>query len=102
MEHISESIKKYNKQKTPSSERSYVIQCICEEMFTQKDFKKLLGQTKQLTTEEIRHIFDAAKSWHKNPKALFWKLLKEKNDSVKTELEKEKEGRAKTKGKEYL
>lgn len=67
----------------PSSERACMIQIICEELFTQRDFTKILGQTKDMTISEIRGIYDASKSWNVNPPALFWKLLKEKNKEIK-------------------
>ena len=74
--------------KNPTSKRAYYIQQICDTFFTQDDFKKILGQTRQLTTAEIQKIFDEARGWKTNPKALFWKLLKEKNAEISAELKK--------------
>ena len=68
--------------KKPSSERAYTIQTICDEFFTQKDFEKILGQTKEMTISELRDIYDKAKGWKTNPPALFWKLIKEKKKEI--------------------
>lgn len=70
----------------PTSERAHLIQTICDTLFDDKHFKKILGQTHQFTTAEIRDIFDQAKSWQTNPKALFWKLVREKQQAIKTQL----------------
>lgn len=72
--------------KNPTSERAYVVQTICDTLFSDKDFKKILMQTKNFTTEEIHQIFGQAKSWEKNPQALFWKLVGEKRNEIRQQL----------------
>lgn len=74
--------------KNPTSERAHLIQTICDTLFSDKEFKKVLGQTKQFTVDEIRDIFDQARSWQVNPRALFWKLVKEKREAIRDQLEK--------------
>lgn len=76
----------FEKKKNPTSERAHIIQTICDSLFTQKEFPKLLGQTKLLTTNEIRDIFEEAKAWNVNPQALFWKLLKEKRLAIQQKM----------------
>ena len=90
MKSIQSAVRSYlnNTGKKPSSERAYTIQIICEDMFTQKHFERILGQTKEMTVSEIREIYDTAKSWKTNPPALFWKLVKEKRSQIKTDLKK--------------
>jgi len=89
MNQLDEHIAKYLKdKKNPTSERSYIIQYICDSLFDDTHFKKILGQTKQFTTEEIREIFSQAKNWDKNPQALFWKLVREKQNDIKKQLKK--------------
>ena len=73
--------------KNPSSQRAHLIQQICDTLFDDTQFKKLLGQTRQCTTQEIRDIFDTAKAWKKNPQALFWKLVREKQEEIKTQID---------------
>ena len=75
--------------KNPTSERAYIIQKICDHLFDDKQFKKILGQTKQFTVTELKDIFDQAKSWEKNPSALFWKLVKEKKEKIQEDLKKD-------------
>ena len=82
MEHISDSINKLYKSKSPTSQRAYVLQRICDDLFTQDDFKKIMGQTSKMTVPEIIEIFDQARSWQKNPQALFWKLVREKQKEI--------------------
>ena len=74
------------KKRGPTSQRAYLIQQICDDIFDDNQFAKLLGQTKLLTANEIRDIYDQAKAWKTNPQALFWKLLKEKNAEIKEKL----------------
>ncbi len=91
-EHINKSIGRFirGEKKKPSSERAYFLQKICENIFAdQKQFKKILGATKLFTVDEIRDIYDKAYSWKTNPPALFWKLLKEKNEEIKKEMKEE-------------
>ena len=76
----------FSEKKRPTSERSHLIQLLCDDIFTNSDFQKLLGQTKQLTAGEIRSIYDEAKSWKTNPQALFWKLLKEKKEEIQKKI----------------
>ena len=75
-----------NGQRRPTSERAHLIQTVCDTLFDDTHFKKILGQTHQFTVEEIRDIFNQAKSWQVNPKALFWKLIREKQQEIKTQL----------------
>lgn len=75
----------------PTSERAHLIQTVCDTLFDDTHFKKILGQTRQFTVEEIRDIFNQAKSWDVNPKALFWKLVREKRQAIKTQLAETKE-----------
>ncbi len=93
MRSIKDGLEKYFKGdfKKPTSERSYLIQNICDDLFSNKDFIKLLGQTKLLTLNEIGEIYTKSKNWETNPQALFWKLLKEKNEEIKKELKKDSE-----------
>ncbi|MDE0243344.1 MAG: hypothetical protein OYG31_01370 [Candidatus Kaiserbacteria bacterium] len=72
--------------KNPTSQRAHLVQTICDTLFSDKDFKKILGQTRQFTVDEIRDIFDQARSWNVNPKALFWKLVREKQRTIKEQL----------------
>ena len=72
--------------KNPTSERAHLIQYICDTLFDDKHFKKLLGQTRQCTVAEIRAIFDESRSWSVNPQALFWKLLREKQVKIKKQI----------------
>ena len=76
------------KEKGATSERAVLIQQICDVLFDDGAFKKILGQTHQLTIDEIREIFESAYRWKVNPQALFWKLLKEKNAEIKKSLKK--------------
>ena len=78
-------------QNRPTSERAYLIQMVCDTLFDDTHFKKILGQTHQFTVEEIRNIFNQAKSWDVNPKALFWKLVREKQQEIKAQLAESKE-----------
>ncbi len=71
----------------PTSSRAHLIQQICDSLFDGEDFKKILGQTKEFTNEEIRNIFDTSYSWKKNPQALFWKLVREKQEEVRNTLQ---------------
>lgn len=77
--------------KNPTSQRAHLVQTICDTLFSDKDFKKILGQTRQFTIDEIRDIFDQARSWNVNPGALFWKLVREKQGSIKQQLEQAKQ-----------
>ena len=72
--------------KRPTSERAHLIQTICNSLFDDKAFKKILGQTKQFTIKELRIIFEEAKGWQVNPQALFWKLVREKQEAIQTQL----------------
>ena len=92
-EHIHKSIARMirGEKKRPASERAYTIQRVCDNIFTQDEFKKILGATGNLTIDEIRDIYDQAVSWKVNPKALFWKLLKEKKAEIKKQLAEEDE-----------
>lgn len=77
MEKIKFDLEKFEVKKkgVPTSERAYwVDECA---KLTGKKFNIIMGQTKQLTMEEIRDIYLKAKGWQKNPGALFWILLKE-------------------------
>ena len=74
------------KVKKPSSKRAYIIQTICETLFSDKDFSKILGQTKNFTEQEIEDIFNEAKNWDVNPQALFWKLVRVKKEEIKNSL----------------
>ncbi len=73
--------------KNPTSERAHVIQTICDTLFDDTQFKKILGQTRQFTVSEIRSIFDQSKGWEKNPQALFWKLLREKQVLIRDQID---------------
>ena len=91
-EHIHKSISRFirGEKKRPSSERAYFLQKVCDNILgDQKYFKKILGVTKLMTIDEIREIYDTAYGWKKNPPALFWKLIKEKNIAIKKEVENE-------------
>ena len=92
-EHIHKAIARMirGKKKRPTSERAYTIQRVCDNIFSQDEFKKLMGATGNLTIDEITDIYDRSVSWKVNPKALFWKLLREKKAEIKKELEEEKE-----------
>ena len=70
----------------PTSERAHLIQTVCNTLFDDTHFKKILGQTRQFTVEEIRDVFNQAKSWPVNPKALFWKLVREKQQTIKAQI----------------
>ena len=72
--------------KRPTSERAHLIQQICDTLFSDKEFKKILGQTRQFTTAEVRKIFNDAKAWQINPRALFWKLVREKQTEIRDQL----------------
>lgn len=88
MDSIKNHLEKFLKnKKNPTSERAYLIQTICDSIFDDQDFKKILGQTRNLTVEEIRDIYDEAYRWKVNPQALFWKLLKKKHMSIKKKME---------------
>ena len=76
-----------NDKNRPTSERAYLIQTVCDTLFDDTHFKKIFGQTHQFTVEEIRDIFNQAKSWQVNPKALFWKLVREKQKVIKLQLD---------------
>ena len=89
MKRINEAFAQLFKGKNPKSERAYLIQRICDTLFTQDDFKKILGQTSQMTILEIQEIFDKAKSWNVNPGALFWKLVKEKREMINKQINKD-------------
>ncbi|MCY4577276.1 MAG: hypothetical protein OXB96_02520 [Candidatus Kaiserbacteria bacterium] len=84
-----------NSRNRPTSERAHLIQTVCDTLFDDTHFKKILGQTKQFTVEEIRDIFTQAKSWQVNPKALFWKLIREKQQEIKTQIAKTKQTQTK-------
>ena len=90
MKRLKHAISSYfsDEKKKPSSERAYIIQTICDDFFTQKDFQKVLMQTSEMTLDEIREIYDKAKSWKTNPPALFWKLVKEKRSDIAIEKKK--------------
>ena len=90
MSTLADSINSFlENKKNPTSERAHLIQVVCDTLFDDKDFKKILGQTKQLTVEEIRTMFEQAKNWQQNPQALFWKLLREKQKEIKSVLDTE-------------
>ena len=82
---IGESVNSFLKspKKRPTSERAYWIQKICDDMLSDSDFKKVMGQARELTVEELIEIHSRANPWLKNPGALFWKLLKEKKEVIK-------------------
>ena len=82
--HIEKFLKKGNR---PTSERAHLIQTICDTLFDDTHFKKILGQTRQCTVHEIRDMFTQAKSWHVNPGALFWKLVREKQQEIKKQID---------------
>lgn len=87
MDSLSTHIQQFLKNdKHPTSERAHLIQTICDTLFDNKSFKKILGQTKQFTVREIRETFDEAKAWQTNPQALFWKLVREKQQEIKNQL----------------
>ena len=87
MDSLSAHIQRFLKNdKRPTSERAHLIQTICDTLFDDKHFKKILGQTKQFTTQEIRSIFEEAKGWQTNPQALFWKLIREKQQNIKQQI----------------
>ena len=73
--------------KNPTSERAHLVQTICDTFFDDRDFKKVLGQTAQFTVSELRDIFDRARAWQTNPRALFWKLVREKRAAIKEQLQ---------------
>lgn len=85
MKHIRNLIQEYmhskSKEKKPAHERAYWVQKICDDIFSnpnsQVEFKKILGQTKHLSIDEMKAIYSQSKSWETNPPALFWKLIKE-------------------------
>ena len=81
--HLTDYISSKSPQRKPKHVRAYYIQLICDDIFVQKDFRKILGQTKDLEIDEIKEIYESAKNWKKNPQALFWKLLREKKDQNK-------------------
>ena len=72
--------------KNPTSQRAHLIQHICDTLFDDTHFKKILGQTKQFTVSELHAIFDEARSWNKNPQALFWKLIREKQAAIRDQI----------------
>ena len=72
--------------KNPTSERAHLIQQICDTLFDDSHFTKILGQTRQCTVSEIRDMFTEAKNWEKNPRALFWKLVREKREDIRKQL----------------
>jgi len=78
--------KRSDGKKAATSSRSALIQEICDEILSQKDFEKVLYQTGKFTVNEIREIYTAAKNWRKNPPALFWKLIREKQEEIKNQL----------------
>lgn len=71
----------------PTSPRAELIQQIVTEFYTQKDFRKVMGQTGKMTEGEITDIFMKARSWKKNPSALFWKLIREKQVKIRAQLD---------------
>lgn len=81
--------------KNPTSERAHTIQMVCDTFFSDKDFKKILMQTKNFTVEEIQQIFGQAKAWEKNPPALFWKLVGEKRTEIQQQLKEAEKGASK-------
>ena len=81
--HIQQFFKKGGR---PTSERAHLVQMVCDTLFDDKHFKKILGQTKQFTVQEIRAVFEQAKSWQVNPQALFWKLIREKQQEIKQQI----------------
>ena len=88
MKSMKENIDKHLKQrKNPTSARAYLIQQICDQMFSDKEFKKILFQTGKFTVREIREIYDQARSWQVNPPALFWKLVRQKQVEIKKQIE---------------
>lgn len=82
---ISEKLKD---QKQITSKRQHLLQRICDDFFTDKEFTKIMGQTKNLTEDEIEKIYVEAKNWKTNSVALFWKLLREKQQKIKKQLKK--------------
>jgi len=73
--------------KAPTSERAVVVQEVIDDLgFEQKDFKKLLFFLKDFTYYEIRSIKDVSAKFEKNPRALFWKLAREKRDEIVKEI----------------
>jgi hypothetical protein len=49
-------------------------------------FKRVLGQTSKFTLGEIRSIFERSMRWRKNPPALFWKLVREKQAEIRRQI----------------
>ena len=86
-----------NKKRGPTSQRAHIIQTVCDTLFDDKHFRKILGQTRQFTAEEIRNIFDEAKAWQINPQALFWKLVREKQEQIRTQISEKTQTIEKTK-----
>ena len=76
----------FKDKKNPTSQRSHLIQQVCDTLFDDTYFKRILGQTKKFTVGEIRAIYDEARSWDVNPQALFWKLVREKQNMIKEQL----------------
>ena len=83
MKTITDVLYKYLDKKPQKSQRGALIQEVSSVFFSGKDFKKILGQTKEFTIQEIREMYNSAKSWKKNPPALFWKLIREKQEEIK-------------------
>ena len=87
MDSLNTGIAKFLKnKKNPTSKRAHLIQQVCDTLFDETHFKKILGQTKDFTVDEIQDIFNQAKQWNKNPPALFWKLVKEKQKDIKKQI----------------
>ncbi len=72
--------------KNPTSQRAHLIQQVCDTLFDDTHFKKILGQTHQFTVAEIQEIFEEAKNWEINPQALFWKLVREKQSEIRKQI----------------
>lgn len=75
-----EILNRFGKQPKINSERALYIQDIV--LLTGRTFKSVLGQTKEMTPNEIREIYERAIKWKLNPPALCNKLLKEKRIEI--------------------
>ena len=74
----------------PKQKRKFWWTQICEHILKEEyqnnkggTFKKIMGQTHLFTTGELRYIFETSYRWRKNPPALLWKLIREKNKELK-------------------
>ena len=92
---LSEGLNAKDKQKKPTNQWAYCVQRAIDEVgFEQKEFKRLLFSLQNggkysnlLTYAEIHDIINIASKWKTNPKALFWKLLKERKAIAKKKMD---------------